>query len=166
MRPLIKDVKKRGFFCRTKFFRRGRLYNRLWLGEKQKFAWTVGGGYMHNSGKYLVLAPTGYADTLFQAQTGPGSTFEAWDYSTSLDYMPNQNLTIKFEYVHRAVEKIGAAPGTTPLVGYFAGHGGVTSPSGFSNTAGGILTSPLPPPLPPPPTSGARHPRLFAYSSL
>src|SRR5258708_32448406 len=106
---------------------------------------------MHNPGQYLVLAPTGYADTLFQAQTGPGSTFEAWDYSTSLDYMPNQNLTIKFEYVHRAVEKIGAAPGTTPLVGYFAGHGGVTSPSGFSNTGGGeyylLWVCPSPPPL-------------------
>jgi Putative beta-barrel porin-2, OmpL-like. bbp2 len=118
----------------------GMLYNRLWFGEKQKFAWNVGGGYMHNPGQYLVLAPTGYADTLFQAQTGVGSTFDAWDYSTTFDYMPSQNMTLKIEFVHRQVEKLGAspfaAPGTVPLKGYFAGHGGVTSPTGYANTGG------------------------------
>ena len=121
----------------------GMIYNRLWFGEKQKFAWTVGGGYMHNPGQYLVLAPTGYADTLYQAQTGPGSTFDAWDYSTSLDYMPSQNLTLKFEYVHRAVEKMGPSPFGTggQLPGYFAGHGGVTSPTGYANTGGYTYTS-------------------------
>ena len=112
----------------------GMVYNRLWFGEKQKLAWTIGGGYMHNPGQYLVLAPTGYADTLYQQQTGVGSTFNAWDGSTSLDYMPAQNLTLKIEYVHRKVVNIGAAPGTTPLVGYFAGHGGVTGPTGYTNT--------------------------------
>jgi hypothetical protein len=55
--------------------------------------------------------------------------------------MPNQNMTFKIEFVHRAVEKLGAAPGTTPLKGYFAGHGGVTSPSGFANTGGYTYTS-------------------------
>lgn len=125
----------------TQNFISGMVYNRLWFGEKQHFAWTIGGGYMHNPGQYLVLAPTGYADTLFQRQTGPGSTFNAWDMSTSIDYMPNQNMTIKFEYVHRAVENIGAAPGTQALTGYFAGHGGVTSPTGYTNTGGYTYTS-------------------------
>jgi hypothetical protein len=115
------------------------IYNRLWLGDR--FAWTIGGGYMHNPGQYLVLAPTGYGDTLFQRQTGPGSTFNAWDCSTTFEYMPNQNLTIKFEYVHRGIVNIGAAPGTTPLEGYFAGHGGVTSPSGYANTGGYTYSS-------------------------
>jgi hypothetical protein len=117
----------------------GMIYNRLWLGDH--FAWTIGGGYMHNPGQYLVLAPTGYADTLFQKQTGPGSTFNAWDCSTTFEYMPNQNLTLKFEYVHRGIVNIGAAPGTTPLKGYFAGHGGVTSPSGYTNTGGYTYSS-------------------------
>jgi hypothetical protein len=108
------------------------IYNRLWLGNY--FAWTVGGGYMHNPGQYLVLAPTGYADTLYQKQTGPGSTFDAWDCSTNIQYMPSQNITIGVEFVHRAIVNIGAAPGTPQLTGYFAGKGGVTSPSGYANT--------------------------------
>jgi hypothetical protein len=119
----------------------GMIYNRLWFGEKERFALTTGGGYMHNPGQYLVLAPTGYADTLFQQQTGPGSTFDAWDFSTNLNYMPNQNLTLELELVHRAVTDINAAPGTTQLTGYFAGHGGVTGPTGYTNTGGYTYTS-------------------------
>jgi hypothetical protein len=111
-------------------------YNRFWFGKSEKIAWNFGGGYMHNPGQYLVLAPTGYADTLFQAQTGNGSTFDAWDISTTLDYMPNQNMTLKLEFVHRAIVDIGPAPGTEALKGYFAGPGGVTSPTGFTNTGG------------------------------
>lgn len=139
--PFGKTDTKTGVYMPAQNFISGMIYNRLWFGEKQKFAWTVGGGYMHNPGQYLVLAPTGYADTLYQKQTGPGSTFNAWDYSTSIDYMPNQNLTFKIEFVHRAVTTLGAAPGTTPLAGYFAGHGGVTSPSGFTNTGAYTYTS-------------------------
>jgi Putative beta-barrel porin-2, OmpL-like. bbp2 len=110
----------------------GMIYNRLWLGDH--FAWTIGGGYMHNPGQYLVLAPTGYADTLYQHQTGPGSTFDAWDCSTNIQWMPTQNMTIGIEFVHRAIQNIGAAPGTPQLTGYFAGKGGVTSPTGYANT--------------------------------
>ena len=117
----------------------GMIYNRLWLGNR--FALTMGGGYMHNPGQYLVLAPTDYADTLYQQQTGPGSTFDAWDFSTTAEYMPSQNMTLKLEFVHRAIQKIGAAPGTTALKGYFAGAGGVTAPSGFANTGGYTYTS-------------------------
>ena len=117
----------------------GMAYNRLWIGKS--FAWTVGGGYMHNPGQYLVLTPTGYGDTLFQKQTGPGSTFDAWDFSTSIDYIAFQNLTFKVELVHRSIVDIGAAPGTTPLNGYFAGAGGVTSPSGYTNTGDYTYTS-------------------------
>jgi hypothetical protein len=117
----------------------GMFYNRLWFGEH--FAWTFGGGYIHNPGQYLVLAPTGYADTVFQQQTGPGSTFNAWDFSTTLEWMCSQNMTLKFEFVHRALENIGAAPGTTPLKGYFAGPGGVTSPTGYANTGAYTYTS-------------------------
>jgi len=96
---------------------------------------------MHNPGQYLVLAPTGYADTVYQKQTGVGSTFNAWDASTSIDYMPVQNLTFKIEFVHRKLVNMGAAPGTTPMTGYFAGHGGVTSPTGYANTGGYTYTS-------------------------
>jgi hypothetical protein len=139
--PFGKTDNKTGARLPAQNFISGMLYNRLWLGEQQKFAWTFGGGYMHNPGQYLVLAPTGYADTLFQQQTGPGSTFNAWDFSTTFEYLPSQNLTVKLEFVHRAISTLGAAPGATPLTGYFAGHGGVTSPSGFANTGGYSYTS-------------------------
>ncbi len=117
----------------------GMIYNRFWLGNH--FAWTMGGGYMHNPGQYLVLAPTGYADTLYQRQTGPGSTFDAWDFSTTLEYMPSQNMTVKLEFVHRSIQNIGPATGTPQLAGYFAGKGGVTSPTGYANTGAYTYTS-------------------------
>jgi hypothetical protein len=139
--PFGKTDAKTGVVKPAQNFISGMVYNRLWFGEKQKFAWTVGGGYMHNPGQYLVLAPTGYADTVFQKQTGIGSTFNAWDCSTSLDFMPVQNLTFKVELVHRRLVNMGAAPGATPMTGYFAGHGGVTGPSGFTNTGGYTYTS-------------------------
>ena len=104
-------------------------YNRLWFGNH--FAWTIGGGFMHNPGQYLILAPTGYADTLFQQQTGVGSKFDAWDGSTTFEWDVNQNLTLKFELVHRHIIDIHGAPGTFDLKGYFAGHGGVTGPGGY-----------------------------------
>ena len=119
-------------------------YNRLWFG--QHFAWTIGGGFMHNPGQYLILAPTGYADTLFQQQTGPGSKFDAWDGSTTFEWDVNQNLTLKLEFVHRHIISIhgtGAtmANGQTDLVGYFAGHGGVTGPaSGYGYQLGAGYT--------------------------
>lgn len=107
----------------------GMAYNRVWFGPKQKFAFTAGGGVMHNPGWYLVLAPTGYADTTFQQKNVPGTKFDAWDCSASLDYMPNDFLTFKIEYVHRQLINMKDADGND--MGYFAGKGGVTGPGGY-----------------------------------
>ena len=108
-------------------------YHRLWFGER--FAWTFGGGFMHNPGRYLVLLPTGDASALpnpanpTQTQgTHPftgniGDKFDSWDASTTFDFMPNDFITWKFELVHRHAN-----------VPYFAGPGGVTSPDGYSTT--------------------------------
>lgn len=109
-------------------------YNRIWFG-KNKWAWTVGGGWMKNPGRYLVLAPTGDASP-FPNQynptqpagthpftANPGDQFTGWDASTNISWMPNQSLEVRLEYVHREAD-----------VPYFAGHGGVTSPSGYTNT--------------------------------
>jgi hypothetical protein len=41
----------------------------------------------------------------------------------TLDYMPNDFCTYRLEYNHRAAD-----------VPYFAGHGGMTSPDGWTNT--------------------------------
>lgn len=109
-------------------------YNRVWFG-RDKFAWTVGGGVMSNPGRYLVLYPTGDASPLpnptnptttagtHPFSASPGDPFQGFDYSTNLDWMPNQSLTVRVEYVHR---------GTS--VPYFAGRGGVTSPTGYTTT--------------------------------
>lgn len=110
-------------------------YNRIWF-AKNKLACTMGGGYMSNPGRYLVLYPTGQASPLpnptnptstagtFPYSAKPGDKFEGFDYSTNIDWMPNEHVLFRLEYVHRQSS-----------VPYFAGHGGVTSPSGYSTTS-------------------------------
>lgn len=116
----------------AQYFASAMFYNRIWFG-KNKFAWTIGGGMMTNPGKYLVLYPSGQASPLpnpnnptqtegaFPFSANPGETFTGWDCSTNFDYMPNQSLTYRLEFVHRQAS-----------VPYFAGRGGVTSQNGFS----------------------------------
>jgi hypothetical protein len=108
------------------------IYNRMWF-NKNKFAWTIGAGYMTNPGRYLVLYPTGDASPLPNAtnpittagthpfSTNPGDPFNGWDCSSNFDWMPNQSVTFRIEFVHRESS-----------VPYFAGRGGVTSPSGYT----------------------------------
>jgi hypothetical protein len=122
----------------AQYFASVMFYNRVWF-AKNKFAWTLGGGYMNNPGRYLVLYPTGQASPLpsptnptttagaFPYSANPGDPFEGFDCSTNIDWMPNQHVLFRLEYVHRQSS-----------VPYFAGPGGVTSPTGYS-------TTPLPP---------------------
>lgn len=109
-------------------------YNRIWF-AKNKLAWTFGGGYMNNPGRYLVLYPTGQASPLpnptnptntagaFPFSANAGDPFEGFDYSTNMDWMPNEHILFRLEYVHRQSN-----------VNYFAGHGGVTSQTGYTTT--------------------------------
>ena len=118
----------------AQYFLSAMFYNRTWFGHDH-FAWTIGGGVMTNPGRYLVLYPTGQASPLpdpndptktegaYPFSANPGDKFAAWDCSTNLDWMPNQNLTFRVEYVHRHAN-----------VPYFAGKGGVTSPTGYTTT--------------------------------
>jgi len=118
----------------AQYFASGMFYNRMWF-HKNKFAWTFGGGYMTNPGRYLVLYPTGDASPLpnpanptttagtHPFSANPGDAFEGWDASTNLEWLPNQSIAFRIEYVHRESS-----------VPYFAGHGGVTSPSGYTTT--------------------------------
>jgi hypothetical protein len=119
----------------AQYFASVMLYHRLWFGHN-KFAWTLGGGWMTNPGRYLVLYPTGQASPLpnpndptttegaFPFSANPGDKFTGWDCSTNFDWMPNQSLTFRMEVVHRESD-----------VPYFAGSGGVTSPTGYTTTA-------------------------------
>ena len=118
----------------AQYFLSGMIYNRIWF-NKNKFAWTIGGGVMTNPGRYLVLYPTGDASPLpnpndptktegtHPFSANPGDQFKGWDWSTNIDWMPNQSLTVRLEYVHREAS-----------VPYFAGRGGVTSPTGYTTT--------------------------------
>jgi hypothetical protein len=98
----------------------GMIYNRLWF-SNDHFGWTFGGGFIHNPGRYLVLLPTGVAGQIFD--TSPGTKFDGWDASTTIDWMPEENITWRLEFVHREAN-----------VPYFAGPGGVTSPDGYNTT--------------------------------
>jgi hypothetical protein len=118
----------------AQYFLSGMFYNRMWF-AKNKFAWTIGGGIMTNPGRYLVLLPTGQASPLpnpndptktegaFPFTANPGDQFQGWDCSTNIDFMPNQSITFRIEFVHRESS-----------VPYFAGRGGVTSQTGYSTT--------------------------------
>ncbi len=118
----------------AQYFLSAMFYNRMWF-AKNKMAWTIGGGVMKNPGRYLVLYPTGQPSPLpnpynptqtagaFPFDTSPGTQFQGWDCSTNIDFMPSQYITFRIEAVHRESS-----------VPYFAGHGGVTSPDGYTTT--------------------------------
>jgi len=118
----------------AQYFLSAMFYNRIWF-AKNKLAWTIGGGVMTNPGRYLVLYPTGQASPLpnpnnptqtegaFPFSANPGDPFKGWDCSTNIDFMPNQSITFRMEFVHRHSS-----------VPYFAGEGGVTSQTGYTTT--------------------------------
>lgn len=122
----------------AQYFLSAMLYNRIWF-NNNKYAWTLGGGWMTNPGRYLVLLPTGQASPLpdpndpartegaYPFTANPGDKFTGWDCSTNFDFMPNQSLTLRAEFIYRHAS-----------VPYFAGRGGVTSPDG-------LVTTPLTP---------------------
>ncbi|MFN8309344.1 MAG: porin [Chitinophagales bacterium] len=119
----------------AQYFLSGMIYNRIWF-LKNKLAITIGGGVMTNPGRYLVLYPTGQASPLpnpndptktegaFPFSANPGDKFFGWDCSGNIDYMPNQSITFRLEYVYRHAN-----------IPYFAGPGGVTSQTGYSTSA-------------------------------
>jgi hypothetical protein len=107
------------------------VYNRSWFANDH-FGLTVGGGAMDNPGRYLVLLPPINGAT---ASTGtpyftenPGEQFKAWDSSITLDYMPDQFTTFRFELNHREAD-----------VPYFAGPGGVTPLAGNNGAPASIV---------------------------
>ncbi len=104
------------------------VYNRLWF-DKDRYALTLGGGKINNPGRYLVLLPpingaTAATGTPYFTEN-PGDPFKAWDASATIDYMPSQYITFRWEYNHRAAN-----------VPYFSGSGGITPCNGnvCSNT--------------------------------
>ncbi len=126
----------------TQQFLSAMIYNRLWF-LHDIIGVTMGGGFMHNPGRYLALLPTGVATPIPQPlsiqgiqytpvsqnafDTNSGTQLDAWDISANIQYMPVEQVTYGLEFNHRQAQQP-----------YFAGHGGVTSPDGY-------ITTPVPP---------------------
>jgi len=97
-------------------------YNRVWW-DKDKYAFTLGGGQMSNPGRYLTLLPpvngaTATSGTPYFTEN-PGDKYTAWDTTGTLDYMPNQYITFRTEVGYRHAS-----------VPYWTGRGGITPPGG------------------------------------
>jgi hypothetical protein len=100
------------------------VYHRLWF-MHDHMGFAFGGGQMHNDGRYLVLPPTGAAAPgalPYGFDMNPGTTFNGWDASVGLQWMPNDYFEILAEFVHRQTD-----------TAYYNGHGGVSGPSGYNN---------------------------------
>jgi hypothetical protein len=98
------------------------LYNRFWF-DHDRYGLTLGGGRISNPGRYLVLLPpingaTATTGTPYFPES-PGLPFKAWDASATIDYMPSQYITFRWEFNHRAAS-----------VPYFSGPGGITPAGG------------------------------------
>ena len=128
----------------AQYFVSGMIYNRLEF-LKNHIGWTIGGGFINNPGRYLVLPPSGAANPipainnvttgttgvgLYPYSLNPGDSFKGYDMSTTVDFMPTENITFRLEFVHRHVNNP-----------YFNGPGGVTSPDGYSDTPYGPGTA-------------------------
>ena len=107
------------------------VYNRLWF-LKDLFGLTIGGGAMTNPGRYLVLLPPVNGATATSGTPyftlNPGDKFAAWDASVTLDWMPIQYVTFRWEGNHRQAS-----------TDYFAGPGGMTPDGGNQGSAGSVV---------------------------
>jgi hypothetical protein len=98
------------------------LYNRVWF-DHDLFAVTLGGGFMNNPGRYLVLLPpingaTAASGTPYFTEN-PGQKIYQWDTQLNFQYMPKDWLTWWTEVTYRHSD-----------VPYWSGPGGVTPPLG------------------------------------
>jgi hypothetical protein len=97
-------------------------YNRFWF-KKDQYAITLGGGVLDNPGRYLtLLPPINGADAVSGSPyfpATPGSQYKAWDTSATLDWMPRQYITFRWEYGYRHANQP-----------YWTGRGGITPPGG------------------------------------
>jgi hypothetical protein len=106
-------------------------YHRWWF-DHDKFGATVGGGWMSNPGRYLVLLPpingaNAVTGTPYFTQN-PGDKFVAYDVQATFDWMPTQFVTWRAEWTQRGAD-----------VPYFSGAGGMTPPGGNNGNPGAIV---------------------------
>jgi Putative beta-barrel porin-2, OmpL-like. bbp2/Carboxypeptidase regulatory-like domain len=98
------------------------LYNRIWF-DHDRYAVTIGGGFMSNPGRYLtLLPPINGADAVSGSPyftENPGQSANMWDTNINVQYMPKEWVTFWTEFGYRHSN-----------VPYFSGPGGVTPPGG------------------------------------
>jgi len=99
-------------------------YHMLWFWKNQ-LSFLLGGGFIRNPGRYLVLVPTGIAASTFDTRSG--TEFFGWDVSSNLSWYPTENITFRLEVSHHEAS-----------VPYYAGAGGVTGPDGYK--CGGLYS--------------------------
>jgi len=110
------------------------LYDRTWFAQN-KFAVTVGGGFMNNPGRYLALLPpingaTAATGTPYWPES-PGQKLYQWDSQVNFQYMPKDWITWWVEGTYRKSS-----------VPYWVGPGGITAPGGLpagSSAASGVV---------------------------
>jgi hypothetical protein len=105
-------------------------YDRTWW-DQDRYAVTLGGGFMNNPGRYLALLPPINGAT---AATGtpyftedPGQKLYQWDMQLNFQYMPSDWITWWTEATFRHSD-----------VPYWSGNGGVTPPAGNQAVTQGL----------------------------
>jgi hypothetical protein len=97
-------------------------YNRFQF-HRDLFGLTIGGGKMNNPGRYLtLLPPINGADAISGSPyftTNPADKYHGKDSTVTLDYMPSQFVTFRWELGWRRSD-----------VPYWTGRGGITPPGG------------------------------------
>ena len=97
-------------------------YDRTWF-DHDRYAVTIGGGFMNNPGRYLALLPpingaTAQSGTPYFSEN-PGQKIYQWDVQLNFQYMPKDWITWWTEATFRHSD-----------VPYWSGSGGVTPPLG------------------------------------
>ncbi len=99
------------------------LSHRLWF-RQNKMAWTVRADYVTNPGGYLAFSPavSGNVPNDYELAIASGKSLKMGQLTTTFDIMPNDHFTFRIEFDHRDAN-----------IPYFAGSGGTTSQTGFSD---------------------------------
>jgi len=99
------------------------LCDRIWF-NKNKFAITLRGDFVSNGGAYLAFSPSPVTPNAFTEALAkdPNKPLEITQGTITFDFMPSEYSTFRLEFGYRQSN-----------LPYFAGHGGTTSPSGWTN---------------------------------
>lgn len=99
------------------------LVNRLWF-NNNKIGLTTRFDYVTNPGGYLSFTPaqSGSIPNDYEIAISNGKDLKMKQLSATFDFMPSDFVTFRLEYTYRNAN-----------IPYFAGSGGTTSQTGFSN---------------------------------